>query len=30
LRERAPAGVLNPTAVGEAFQKWVLLDVNYI
>ena len=23
LRERAPAGVLKPTAVGEAFQKWV-------
>jgi site-specific recombinase XerD len=23
LRERAPAGVLQPTAVGKAFQKWV-------
>jgi site-specific recombinase XerD len=23
LRARAPAGVLKPTAVGEAFQKWV-------
>jgi site-specific recombinase XerD len=23
LRERAPAGVLKPTAVGDAFQKWV-------
>jgi site-specific recombinase XerD len=23
LRARAPAGVLQPTAVGEAFQKWV-------
>jgi integrase/recombinase XerD len=23
LRVRAPAGILKPTAVGEAFQKWV-------